>query len=235
MGAMESETSYIFSQLEDAKEIRSGNFTFCEGKLNGYPVVAVRTSIGMANAGAVTALVIERYKPSCIIMQGTAGGHNPDYHQYDIVLGENIINIGTYVSAHKDAGQGSCTFDWDFPGTLSEDLGGAGVLHSDENLMTLAESVPYEKARIYRGGIGCADAWNREIDLINFFHKSKGTDCEEMEGYAVAQICEAYNVPYLILRVISNSELHPSEEFDPDTASECQKYSLGIIKKLIEK
>lgn len=42
----------------------------------------------------------------------------------------------------------------------------------------------------------------------------RGSDCEEMEGFAAGQVCKAFGVPFIDIRVLSNSELHPGEEFD---------------------
>ena len=73
--------------LQNATEERVSGWTFWRGTIDGYPVVISKTLKGMENAAAATALAAERYHPVAIINQGTAGGHVPELHVYDIVLG----------------------------------------------------------------------------------------------------------------------------------------------------
>ena len=47
-------------------------------------------------SAAATAIGILNYAPDCIISQGTAGGHDPQLHKKDIVVGERLINISSF-------------------------------------------------------------------------------------------------------------------------------------------
>lgn len=235
MGAMECECSDLVSVLEEPKSVLCGNSTFYEGRLEGCPVVVVKCLIGMVNAAAAAALAIERYQPRCVILQGTAGGHDPARHRYDIVLGENIAALGSYCASRRDAGCGVRTEDWTFLGAemrVDGTVRRVQTLHSDETLLRLAESVTYSRGALVRGTVGSGDGWNREIDRIRRLHDVLGTDCEEMEGYAAAQVCAQFGVPMLLVRIISNSELYPEETFTKDTARVCQLYCADLIRAI---
>src|SRR6266487_2156037 len=71
-----------------------------------------RTLKGLSNAAAATALAAERYHPVAIINQGTAGGHEPDLHVYDIVLGTDAVNLGSFKTGYRVRGQGSSASEW---------------------------------------------------------------------------------------------------------------------------
>lgn len=71
-----------------------------------------------------------------------------------------------------------------------------------------------------------------ELDRINHFVKTYGSSCEEMESYAATQIANRFNVPALTIRIISNSEQHPGEEYDRTIGQICQEFVLDVIKKL---
>lgn len=237
IGPMESEYAILESTLENPEETLIGPYKFIRGTISGQDVVTLRSYVGMTNAAIVTTLAIQEFNPSAVIFQGTSGGHNPAYHQGDIVLGENIINIGAYYSPHKDAGQGSDFTEWDMPGIQmkSETPGkfeDVEVLHSDAKLLEIAKSVAYDHGNVYVGTISSGDIWNKEIDRINYLHEEYGSDCEEMEGHAVAQVCYQFDVPVLGIRILSNSELHPEEEFDHIFGEYCQKFSIDVIKAI---
>lgn len=236
LGAMECEYSTLAAALENPEVTSYGGYEFTRGTLDGYPVIAVRCLIGMVNSAAATTLAVDNFSPYCVIMQGTAGGHSLELHQGDIVLGESVAELGSYYSPHRDEGEGSDFTQWTYPGVelpVDGEIQYLQILHSDEPLMEIAESVSYDGGSLVRGTIGSADAWNKEIDKINFCHEVLGSDCEEMETFAVAQVCRQLNVPFLGIRIISNSELYPEEAFSEQFGIDCQNYTLDVIRALI--
>ena len=100
-GAMDVEIRALAAALQDATEEQVAGWTFWRGTLDGYPVVVSKTLKGMANAAAATALAAERYHPAAIINQGTAGGHEPELHVYDIVLGVQSVNLGSFKTGYR--------------------------------------------------------------------------------------------------------------------------------------
>lgn len=236
LGPMESESAWLIGALENRRETDVGAYTFHEGTVDGYPVVVCRCYIGVVNSAAVTALAIARYDPLCVIIQGTAGAHDPALHQGDIVLGERMVNIGRFFTPHRDAGTGSDPFSWEPHGSEIPALHPSAEiseLHSDPHILALAEKIPYEHGRVVRGGIGAADIWNRELDMIDRLHRTLRTDCEEMEGFGVAQVCAQLGVPAADIRVISNSERWPDETFDESVGAYCQDFVLALVRSII--
>ena len=236
LGPMESESAWLIDQLGDRQEKAFGAYTFYEGLIDGYPVVICRCYIGVVNSAAATTLAIAQYDPLCVIIQGTSGAHDPDLHQGDIILGENLVELGSFYTLHRDEGQGSAIFDWTQPGAeinVNNNIERVNTLHSDNRILNAAESVSYTDGIVRRGTIGAADIWNRELDMIAHLHRILGTDCEEMEGFGVAQVCTQLNVPCADIRVISNSEWYSQEEFNEKYGEQCQMFVLQVIRRLI--
>ena len=119
--------------LEHATEENVGGWIFWRGTIDGYPVVVSKTLKGMENAAAATALAAERYHPVAIINQGTAGGHVPELHVYDIVLGTQSVNLGSFKTGYRARGDGSNHADWN-PLDLMRSEGSAG---QDPNARTM--------------------------------------------------------------------------------------------------
>ena len=237
LGPMECETDVLIAALDDPRTRHIGVYPFTEGMLDGCPVVVCRCCIGMVNAAAATALTIRQYAPRCVIIQGTSGAHNRALRRGDIVLGERLVHCGRFFSPHRDAGAGTDPFAWEPHGSeiLSVAPGEDTVyLCSDSRILDAAEAVDHPSGgKVVRGTIGAADIWNRELDMIAHLHSVLGTDCEEMEGYAAAQVCSQLGVPCADIRVISNSEWYPEEEFDPSTGAICQAFILQTVRRLI--
>lgn len=236
LGPMESESAWLIDQLTAHQENAIGAYTFHEGLIDGYPVVICRCYIGVVNSAAAATLAIAQYDPLCVIIQGTSGAHDPALHQGDIILGENLVELGSFYTLHRDEGQGSAIFYWTQPGAeikVNNRMDRVNTLHSDSRILDVAESVPYADGVVRRGTIGAADIWNRELDMIAHLRRTLGTDCEEMEGFGVAQVCAQLDVPCVDIRVISNSEWHSQEEFNEKYGEQCQMFVLQVIRRLI--
>ncbi len=237
LSPMTCECEYLLSLLKDKKETHIAGYAFYEGTLNGVPTVIARCLIGNVNAAVCTTLSIKKYSPKCIILQGTAGAHSPRLSRNDIVIAEKIVPIANYASPHRAAGEGSDPFSWgDFDiQVYSAKSGKTNFVYSlscDERLIELALSVEYSIGKTVVGTVGCGDVWNKEADLIIHHHNTKGTDCEAMEGIGAAQVCEAFGIPMIEIRVISNNELKENETFSKETALNCQKFVFDYIEKL---
>lgn len=239
-GAMDMETDRLVETLDNGREITVGSWTFWQGEIDGYPVVVSRTEIGLANAAAATTIAVERFKPRLIINQGTAGGHDPDLYRGDIVIGERSFNMGAYQADFTGAGEGIHPTKWknfDVVMRLRKDAN--LVVHkafqADKTLVekALAMGSAYKKGKVVKGLIGSADEWNREIDRINWFHQTYGTSVEEMETSAAALVAEAYGIPFIGIRILSNTDQH-RQEFLPETAADCQLFVISYMRSLIK-
>jgi adenosylhomocysteine nucleosidase len=237
-GAMDVEIRTLAAALDHAAEERIGGWTFWRGTLHGHPVVVSKTLKGMENAAAATAIAAERYHPSAIINQGTAGGHAPDLHVFDIVLGTQAVNLGSFKTGYRRATDGSRFTDW-MPLDLMRSEGSAGQdpgartmrrFAGDEGLLSSARSVRdrYTKGRVVDGVIGSSDVWNSELDRIQQFHDRYGTTAEEMEAASAAQIAGLFHIPFLGIRILSNNVTN-GEAYDPKVGEACQEYVAAVV------
>ena len=236
-GPMPIEAERLAARLENVEREETGNFIYYIGTLAGHTVVVAKTSKGMENAAAATAVGIERYRPAAVINQGTAGGHDPALRVGDIVLGARVTNIGNLKTADRPARAGSDPFAWKpmdvmaSEGSAGEDKNAERIrcYEADSALLAAGRSVKdrYTRGRVVEGVIGSANVWNNELDRIAWFHQRYGTSVEEMEGAAAAQICAAYGVPFLCVRVLSNNKTNGGA-YDPTTAADCQSFVLEL-------
>lgn len=237
-GAMDIEVNTIIESLKDMKKEKFGSWTFfvgtIEGKNGTNKVIVSRTEIGLVNASAATAIAIEKYKPTVIINQGTSGGHDIALHTGDIVLGTNIVNIGAF---RTERAENSDQNNWIFFDDVQilKDENDKPVTNmffaSDNNLVNIAKNVNYTNGKVVEGVIGTADQWNRELERINMIHNKYNTSIEEMETVAAAQVSKAFSIPFIGIRILSNTDLH-NENFNPDSAVWCNNFVIDFIKEL---
>jgi adenosylhomocysteine nucleosidase len=241
-GAMDVEIKKLAGTLENVTEEKVRGWTFWKGTIDGYPVVISKTLKGMSNAAAATALAAERYHPAAIINQGTAGGHEPGLQVYDIVLGTQAVNLGSFKTGYRARGRGSNFAEWT-PLDLMRSEGSAGEDPSarsmrrfggDEGLLTAARNVrgKYRKGRVVEGVIGSSEIWNSEIDRIQRFHDQFGTTAEEMETASAAQIAGLFEIPLLGIRVVSNN-ITNGGTYDARTGEACQEFVYDVVKAYI--
>ncbi|HEX3646348.1 MAG TPA: 5'-methylthioadenosine/S-adenosylhomocysteine nucleosidase [Vicinamibacterales bacterium] len=241
-GAMDVEIRKLAGSLEHGSEEHVGGWIFWRGTIDGYPVVVSKTLKGMENAAAATALAADRFHPIAIINQGTAGGHVPELHVYDIVLGRQAVNLGSFKTGYRASGRGSDVAEWN-PLDLMRSEGSAGQDPSartirrfpgDEGLLTAAREVRarYQKGHVVEGVIGSSEVWNSELDRIQRFHDQYGTTVEEMEAASAAQISGLFTIPFLGIRVVSNN-ITNGEAYDTKVGEACQDFVREVVKAYI--
>lgn len=210
LGAFEQEIIILEDKLTEGRVQKIEGIKFVSGKLSGKKVALAWTGIGTVNAAMTTTLMIEHFRPEEIIFTGVAGGTNPQLSPGDIVIAEKV--------GYHDMG-------WLTP----EGLVYKGVRNrldgtenpvfftSDERLVRLAEkaggqvkfgtlktSEGKRTPKIVKGVIVTGDTFIASKEKCAELRDKLGADAVEMEGAAVAQICYQREIPFVVIRCISD-------------------------------
>ena len=238
-GAMNTETEILIKALKNPVAYREMNYMFVAGTYKDYPVVIVRTEIGLANAAASTALAIKKFNPVAVINQGTAGGHDPAVQIGDIVIGERSFDYAALKSSYTQAGAGIDLTQQENIGTYAYDAASGKFqayeyFSADKTLFDIAEkiSADHKEFNVAIGTIGTANSWLNSVDYINFLNKTYGSSCEEMETNAAAQICQNAGVPFIGIRVLSDN-IMLSDKYEPEIAQVAQSFVLLVVENYI--
>ena len=84
---------------------------------------------------------------------------------------------------------------------------------------------------VIRGRLGSGDIWNKEYDKIMIFHNKYGVCGEDMEGYAMYQAAEKFNIPALSIKGVSNNEIL-GEAYDYTVMEKLTEYAYSILNVL---
>lgn len=236
-GAMDTETDYLIAHLSEGECIAYGNWKFHTGFLGEKrePVIISRTYQGMVNAAAATSLALVHFAPKAVINQGIGGGHDMRFHRGDIVLGERVVPIGAVMRHFSGLGEGIDERDFE-PLKIEIYNRKKGATEKvldfpcDKRLLALAERVktPYVTGR---GVLGSGDEWNNQLDWIALLRERYHTAVEDMESAAAAELCLSYGVPFMGIRILSNSIVN-GEEFDESVGIDGQKFILRYVEAL---
>ena len=225
VGAMEQEIELLRESMADVKHVSFGKFSAYEGELAGKHTVLVLSGIGKVNAAVSTSWVIHQFAPDCVINTGSAGGLGKGLKVGDVVIGETV--------AHHDVDVTAFGYVWGQVPQLP------AVFVSDSNLIRQAEKAAqvFEGAAVTQGLIVSGD---------RFVHSSEGVaeirshfpdvKAVEMEAAAIAQTCHQLEVPFVIIRAVSDSADEKAdisfEEFLKTAAVSSAKMVTEIVKSL---
>ena len=234
-GAVDTELQPLLAALEGKEEIQIAAWTFWRGRMAGKSVVVSRTEVGPVNASTSTTLAILNFKPRLIINQGTAGAADPGLRVFDIVVGEATADYGAFRSAHAEAGAGVDLARWTpMPHRLRLD-GKERVVFDrfpgDPGAMEAALAVPNPRGRVVQGIIGSAFEFNREVDRLIWMRKTYGVVSEDMESAFAAGTAAGFKVPFLAVRIVSDSDFR-GEEFQPVAGEYCAAFVVELVKTL---
>lgn len=236
-GAMETETDFLIGRLKARECVTLGNWKFYTGFLGTYeePVILSRTYQGMVNAAAASSLALVYFAPKAVINQGIGGGHDTRFHRGDLVLGEKVVPMGAMVRKFSPLGAGMDETDSEpLPVEIynrkADRMEKVPDFPCDERMLAAAESVQTD-LKVNRGVIGSADEWNNQLDRIAMLRERYHTAVEDMESAAAAELCLSYGIPFLGIRILSNSIVN-GEDFDESVGMDCQKFVYHFIEAL---
>ena len=194
IGAMEYEVAQLCAALDDRKDTKVGNMTFCSGKIGSVETVVVRCGIGKVAAAVCAQIMIDRFAVTHLINTGIAGSLNAD-----IDIGDAVVSTD---AVHHDL---DCTnFGYGF-GEIPAI--GRLAFPADESLRRACVNAIRTAApeiNVFEGRIASGDQFIRTKERKDWIRSTFGAECVEMEGAPIAQTAFMNNIPYVIIRMISD-------------------------------
>lgn len=203
IAALPLETGLLENALTQATRLKSAGFDYLEGSLGNRRVVICAGGIGKINAGAATAVMIERHQPQLVINTGCAGAY----------IGSGL-SIGDLVTASEEvlADEGVIVEEgWKDLRYMSLPIlesGGRSCFNTiplsrqaSDKAMQLAD---YHGIFLMRGRFATVSTCSGTIRRGQELSQHWNVIAENMEGAAVAQVCRRYDRDCLEIRGISN-------------------------------
>lgn len=224
VGAMELEVAALKEHLQLERQVERAGMTFCEGMLEGMPVVVVRCGIGKVNAALCVQILVDLFQVTHVVNTGVAGSLCNDLHIGDILVSTDALQHDMDVTVlGYPAGQ--------IPG---EDFAFA----ADPELIAAAKAAGESltgfsmlQGRVLSGDQFISDGVKKNW-LIDVFDGM----CCEMEGASIAQAASKNGLPFVILRAISDQADGSAQmdypTFEAEAAKHCVALTEGMLRQL---
>ena len=222
MGAMPEEIEPIISKLENLKETRYAANTYYEGTYNGKALVVAYSKIGKVFATLTATSLLEKFDCDILLFSGVAGAISPDLNIGDLIIADGLVQHDLDITA----------FGHPY-GYVPE---GEVCILTDVALRNIAKEVAKTKElKLVEGIIATGDQFVADPERKEWISKTFKADALEMEGAAVAVVCDSLEVPFFILRAISDSaDMDASFNFDEFLESSA-KTSADFILSMVDK
>ncbi len=192
IGALDEEIEQLVSRLQNHQTEKRAGTVFHIGSLESFQVVLCKSGVGKVNAAICTQLLIDHYDADAIWFTGVAGALDPRLTIGDIVISTECMQHDVDASALG------------FP---------RGVIPYESHSLFAADQTLIEAAvkagksletNVYKGRILSGDQFIADEEVVRSLHEQFNGMCTEMEGAAVAQVCHKNEIPFVIIRSISD-------------------------------
>jgi len=242
MSATHEELASIVGSLTDASTQEFGRRHYHRGNLAGTEVVAVFSRWGKVAAAATAAQLISSFAATRIVFCGVAGAVRPGLAIGDVVVASALLqhdmDATPLYPRYEVPLLGKALFAPD--ARLRAQLGAAAHAFLTNDLKSAVPAAELSRFKIgapkvIEGVIASGDKFfASSADLAVLRRQLPDAACVEMEGAAVAQVCEEYAVPCGIVRTISDSAdenaVHDFPRFSREIAG---RYSLGVVLRFL--
>ncbi|OMP67607.1 5'-methylthioadenosine/S-adenosylhomocysteine nucleosidase [Domibacillus epiphyticus] len=222
IGAMEEEVLILREQMEN-KEVRTiAGSEFTAGTLRGVDAVLLRSGIGKVNAAMTTAVLIHEFKPDVIINTGSAGGLSPELQVGDVVISTEV--------RHHDVDVTAFGYEYGQVPQLPP------AFQADERLVQIAAACAEgDDVKTVKGLIATGDSFMSDpVRVQSIAEKFIDLQAVEMEAAAIAQVAHQFNIPFVIIRALSDIAGKKSnisfEQFLPKAGL----HSANLVMKMTE-
>lgn len=225
IGAMTEEVQELKDLMTDETVYEKAGKKFYKGKIGGKEVVVVQCGIGKVNAAICAQMMIDQFDVDYLINTGVAGSLNNDIDVCDIVVSKRAIqhdfscgDVGNY-----EVGE--------IPKI------GTKYFIADDRLIDIAKS-SVKKANlnihVFEGTVVTGDQFISDHKKKNYLVSEFAGDCCEMEGGAIAQVAYLNDIPFVIIRAISDKADGEAVVSFDEFVEKAADNSIALLKEMIK-
>ena len=225
MGAMPEEIEPLLEFFDDYETVNYANNRYYKVNYKKSEIIIAYSKIGKVNSTITACSMIQKFGCKKLLFSGVAGAISPDLKIGDLVVATKLAQHDLDISA----------FGHPY-GYVPE---GAVYEEADRGLIEVAKSVAREKNIDLKDGIiVTGDQFVCDEERKSWIAKTFGASALEMEGAGVAVTCNALNVPFFILRAISDAaDMDASFSFDEfleTSAKISADFVIAMVDKMID-
>ncbi|NOX15077.1 MAG: 5'-methylthioadenosine/adenosylhomocysteine nucleosidase [Epsilonproteobacteria bacterium] len=226
MGAMPEEIEPLLEYFGKYKTIEYAKNKFYTLDYKGSEIVIAYSKIGKVNATITATTLIEKFGCEKLLFSGVAGAIASSLKVGDLVIATKLSQHDLDITAFGHP------YGYVPEGSVYEE--------ADKELIKIAKSVALKEGiELIETIIATGDQFICEVEKKDWIQKTFDAGALEMEGAAVALVCNALDVPFFILRSISDAaDMDASFSFDEFLESSAKisaKFIISMIESIIDK
>lgn len=193
IGAMEEEIRELKRVITEQEVIDKYGIEFIKGQLEGKEVILVQSGIGKVNAAIIVTLLYQLFDVTHIVNTGSAGALDSALDVGDIIIAHSLTYHDVDVTA----------FNYK-PGQMA---GMPELYYPDTQLIRTAQDVCRQMGiEPFLGQVVSGDQFvSQQESKAYILSKFPLARAAEMESTAIAQAAHVLNIPFVIIRAISDS------------------------------
>ena len=220
MGAMPEEIAPLLEKMERVEKVEYARNSYYLATYRGIETVIAYSKIGKVFAALTAATMIEKFGAEQLLFSGVAGAINPDLQIGDLIVATRLCQHDLDITA----------FGHPY-GYVPE---GSVYVDADAHLLEIARTVAAEKGiALHEGIVATGDQFIADETRKAWIAETFQADALEMEGASVAVVCDSLEVPFFVLRAISDSaDMDAGFNFDTFLESSAKQSADFILSML---
>ncbi len=226
IGAMEIELDTLKSHMQISAALEKASMKFMEGTLGGVPVVVVKSGVGKVNAGICVQILADVFHVTHIINTGIAGSLNAK-----IDIGDIVLSTDALYHDMDATGFGYPLGEVPQLGIFSFQADPGMILLAKDSCALVNPDIQVFEGRIVTGDQFISSPQAKRRILDNFPQSL----CTEMEGAAIAHAAVLNQIPFLIIRAISDKADDSAHMDYPAFEKAAAEHSARLVEHMISK
>lgn len=225
IGAMPEEIQRLAAAMTDVQVRKRGPFEVRRGGTHGFDTMLAECGVGKVNAAALAQQLLAD-GAAAVVFTGVAGAVDPSLRVGDVVVSVDAVQHDVDVTplGYERGCVPGQPLAWQADATLRE-----AALASAQADARRADA-PYA---VVAGRVASGDTFIADPGRTAALARDFGAACTEMEGAAVAQVCARWGVPWVVVRVISDTADHDaSHDFRAFTALAAERAE-GVVRGVL--
>lgn len=223
IGAMDEEVADIKSWMTDIASDDVAGCEFITGKLDNTDVVLLKSGIGKVNAAVSTSVLLYKYQPEKVINIGSAGGYADDLSVGDVIISDQVCHHDVDVTV--------------FGYAMGQVPGMPATYEADSSLIEQVKkaigSLDGIKAKI--GLVGTGDSFMQDpVRVETVRSQFPALQAVDMEAAAIAQVCVKFDVPFVVVRALSDIAGKESSQSFESFLKVAAKNSSILVREMLK-
>lgn len=216
IGPADDEIQAFIDLMNVEKVVKKASLEIHIGTFNEIPVCALFCGVGKVNSAIATQLIISEFDVKQVVLTGVAGSLSEKVNINDIVVAERV--------AHHDLDK--CVITEYHPYTESE------FFISDQRVLSKLKKLHQTNKRFHSGVIVSGEPFvtdkNRDAIIESF-----APLCVDMESSAIAHTCYVNDIPFTIVRSITDFADENAEETFEGNMEDASLAAIEITKEVV--